>query len=246
MRTILFSLILISLSAGAIAQTVYKTIGPDGKVVYTDQPPTDSKSKQSTLNVPTTWAASPPASTKDAAAASTKSTAEATSTGYSGAKKATRTDAVAGGTALGAGAVTTNSVATAPPKPATDPAIEKAIIGVLGMEEMMKQSVAICLRTLPTSMMKYSRAADGWRDRNDALVAQSRRALASAFDGPQRQQIEQGIQAKNQQLLAPVFDAPTASRIKWCDNSVNEISNGALDVHNRPMLSAPLMAYSAK
>ncbi len=246
MRTILVSLIAISLSVSAIAQTVYKTIGPDGKVVYTDQPPTDNKSKQSTLNVPTTRAASPAASTKDAAATSAKSTAETMPTSNSGAKKATRTDAVAGGTALGAGVATTNSAASVPSKPATDPAIEKAIIGVLGMEEMMKQSVAICLRTLPTSMMKYSRAADGWRDRNGALVAQSRRALASAFDGPQRQQIEQGIQAKNQQLLAPVFDAPTASRIKWCDNSVNEINNGALDVHNRPVLSAPLMAYNTK
>jgi glutaredoxin len=42
-RAALLICIALTLTANADAQTVYKSIGPDGKVVYSDSPPVDSK-----------------------------------------------------------------------------------------------------------------------------------------------------------------------------------------------------------
>jgi hypothetical protein len=47
-------------------------------------------------------------------------------------------------------------------------------------------------------------------------------------------------------LFAPILSASTGSKIKWCDQTVDEINNGAMDVHNKPNLSSPLMNYRSK
>ena len=50
MRVLLF-LFLILTSLLAQAGTVYKSIGPDGKVVYSDHPPADNSKVEKTLNI---------------------------------------------------------------------------------------------------------------------------------------------------------------------------------------------------
>jgi hypothetical protein len=222
-------------ACGAYAQ-VYKSIGPDGKVVYSDKPPESANSKSSVISTPAP--ASPPAAVREPArspAASASITQEPAGTvpNKSRAKQAQRVDPP-------------RNEAPAPTGPVADPALEKAVVGVMGIADLVVQMEDLCSRTLPTSFKKYNGAAAGWNQRNAAVVAQQRRVLSDAFDASQRQRLELAAKEKNQQTLAPVLTAPMASKIKWCDQSVDEINRGGMDVHNRPNLSSPLMGYRSK
>ncbi|MGZ5081334.1 MAG: hypothetical protein ACXWHZ_18435, partial [Usitatibacter sp.] len=62
----------------------------------------------------------------------------------------------------------------------------------------------------------------------------------------QRQLIEGALKAKNQRMLVPIVNAPMASKIKWCDESSDEINGGKMDVYNNEKLAPPLMNYRPK
>lgn len=48
---VLALLCVVALCAAAHAETLYKVIGPDGKITYTDRPPEDGKSKATTMQI---------------------------------------------------------------------------------------------------------------------------------------------------------------------------------------------------
>ncbi|TXG80513.1 MAG: DUF4124 domain-containing protein [Rhodocyclaceae bacterium] len=213
--TALAAILILALNAAAHAQGVYKSIGPDGKVTYSDQPPSDRATRMDGSVAP----AAPPGSSATEPAASRGT----------GAKKA-----IAG---------------SRPPAEATpaiqpvDPALESAIIGVLGYEDLVMRAEQICTRVLPTSYQRYGSAADSWKARNGSLVAQARRALTDTANATARQLIEVGIRNKNAGLLAQVEAAPAASKITWCDRSFDEIAKGVMDAHNNPKFMTPLANY---
>jgi hypothetical protein len=209
--------------AGASAAGVYKIIGPDGKVSFSDKPPADAATtdKLDVVRTPTE-----PLSARAANDASVVSAPEVKATQKNAAKQAVAVDE------------SQRRFATAADP---DPATEKAIIGVLGYEDLVRQTETLCVHTLPTSYERYSGAADGWRSRNAALVAQAHQVLAEQYSSPQRQTIESGIRAKNNASLMPVTSAPTASKINWCDSSSDAIKSGTMDVYNKSTLSTPLV-----
>lgn len=214
-------------TCGAFAQ-VYKSIGPDGKTIYSDSPP-PADSKSSTV-------ISKPAQPPPASPASPSTDAPATLPPKSMAEKKA---AAVKGTRVGP----TPAEVLAPA--ARDPKLEKAVVGILGLEDLVAQTEEICQRTLPTSFKRYS-TAEPWKQRNAALLAQARRALSEAFNDSERQIVQSGVKARNAEILSPVTKAPTASKIKWCDQSADEINSGRMDLSNKPDLSTPLMNYRSK
>lgn len=124
---------------------------------------------------------------------------------------------------------------------APDSTVEKAVIGVLGLEDMVERTRAFCVKVLPTSSRRYDAAADQWKERNAAAVAKTRRALAQTFVPQQQQLISDGVKARNEQSLERVVSSPKASQIKWCDQSAADIEARALDPKEN--LTAPLAAY---
>jgi hypothetical protein len=211
-------------SLNVAAQAVYKTIGPDGKVIYSDHPPVDSKTQSTILNGPK--AALEVKADKGAAPESDlKSKA---------AKTATRKPVGADSAQSAAVPAVNNDV------------LEGAIIGVMGMESLVLQTEGACVNAFPASMKRYTGAATGWRERNAGLIAQQRRLLATVFDADKRRLIVMGIKNKNDSAFVPFKTANMASKIKWCDQSMKEIENGAMDVFNNPKLGPPIMNYKAK
>jgi hypothetical protein len=227
-RTVVLAL-LIAVVGHAHAKEIYKVVGPDGKITFSDKPPADAvaSEKYAIKDGPSTPVTAP----GNSAAATTANSSATSATGLrkSQAKQAIR------GTTPEPSAESSTARATA-----ADPAVERAVIGVLGYEDLVGQSERICLSALPTSYGKYSAATDAWRGRNAAIVRQARKALANQFNSAQQQLIETGIRVRNTNSLAPVASAPSASKIKWCDSTSNEISNGAMDAFNKPNLSGPL------
>lgn len=221
MRIALVPALLLALSAAvtAHAQGVYKSVGPDGKITYSDQPPSDKATRMD----------------GGGARVAPQVLPAATEPGPSRSMDAKK---AAAGAQPAAG--------SAPATQAIDPALESAIIGVLGYEDLVMRAEQICTRVLPASYQRYGGAADSWKARNAAVVALARRALTDTASATARQSIEAGIRNKNAGLLTQVESAPAASKINWCDRSFDEIARGVMDAHNNPKFSAPLAHYRAR
>lgn len=218
------SLMLSVIMLNAHAQGIYKSVGPDGKVTYSDRPPADAKGKFDVIQTPNQSQTPPPA----AQDSSSYSAAESPAMSSRGAKKAAAASKPQSETAAAA---------------KIDPAVEGAIIGVLGIEDLVRQTEDICLKALPTSFKRYSGAADGWRQRNAAMVRQARQALAKEFSAAEGRLIESGIQTKNRGMFAPVLNASMKAKIDWCDQSAGEMEKGGMDVNSKPKLYGPLKNY---
>jgi hypothetical protein len=132
-----------------------------------------------------------------------------------------------------------------PPAPATPTppvtSAETAVVGILGIEDLVQRSYDFCIGVLPTSAVRYGNAADGWRDRNMAATSKMRRALLQTFSGPQQKSMMEGVKARNQRQLSSVVSAPKDAQIKWCDQTASEIESKALDI--KDTLLAPLATY---
>lgn len=121
-----------------------------------------------------------------------------------------------------------------------DPAIESAAITVLTMEDLVRQTESICMKSRPTSMTRYQAAVDAWRTRNGAIASQARHAL----DQPVREMtlgaVQEAIKVRNERTLSPVNAASATARTTWCDRSMDELTAGKLDIFHKSELSGPL------
>ena len=230
------ALLLIFATLSANAKNIYKTVGPDGKITYSDHPPDDSSSQSDVVR-----------STPDAASAQgSKPTANEARADSSSEPRATR--ALGAKKAIAAKRETSApTAAQAPAANAIEPALEGAVIGVLGIEDIVKHTEELCIKTLPTSFRKYSDASGDWQRRNAAIVTRAHQLVSKNFDTTYgvgtEQRLKDAIRTKNAAMFEPIASAPMASRIKWCDHSVDEMTSGAMDVYDKPKLSEPLLAY---
>lgn len=221
-RTILLAALTSTLPA-VYAQGVYKTIGPDGKVVYSDQPPATPGTKVDVIRTP---AASKPSPATAAQAAASTPVGEPWPGRTTDAKKAV-------------------AVGRTSPEPAAarpDPALAGAVYGVLGLKDLVSRTLDLCAATLPTSFKRYGDASAAWAQRNAEITSKAQSAYTGSLDATERSTIDAAIRAKNDSALSQVTAAPTASRIRWCDQSVDAINGGAMDPRQKPNLVRPLLA----
>jgi hypothetical protein len=134
-----------------------------------------------------------------------------------------------------------NESAPAVPQPASASEVEKSVIAILGLEDLVQRSYDFCVGVQPSSAARYGNAADAWRERNAAATVKMRRALAQTFNGTQQKLMLEGVKSRNQQQLAPVLAGSKASQIKWCDQTANEIDSRALDA--KSSLTTPLSGF---
>jgi len=216
------SLLLAVACTCASAGPVYKIVGPDGKVTFSDKPPVEATSGSYQVVGNRTATAPVPAS------AEAPLTADATGdvrVATTGAPKTASRPAPA------------SEIRSAP-----SAEIEGAVIGVLGIEDIVKRTEALCVETLPTSFGKYGAAVTAWKSRNGAVVARAREVLASEFDATEQSAVAAGLHVKNDGMFAAVRAASPAARIAWCDESFATMDGGKMDVHSNPRLAGPLAA----
>lgn len=195
----------------AHAQGVYRIVGQDGRVTYSDQPPPGG-AQNGRIDV-----LRPPATTV-----------------HSGAGRAGQS-AVEASPPPAVARPAAHSRAAAP-----DDSIEAAVIGVLGLEDAVRRTETICVSTQPASARRYSAAVDDWARRNARPVLVARQTLSRAPDARTRDRIEEGVRQANVQRFEALGDATDGDRVAWCDRSVAEIAAGRMDVHDKPRLVGPL------
>ena len=248
-QTHLVALALLLTLQGGYAQQLYKSVGPDGRVSYSDKPPAGATYSviQAALEP------RPPAAEESTPAASAKAAEPAQVTG----REPLPGTAPATAKAADAPRQATTQAPAAPKDEPKAPVVDEAQIkdalaladaigGALSMDSLVKQTEDLCIATLPTSMKKYSGAAADWRKRNGQLVAQARQILRQEMQEPARQRVEQEVAAQVKGMMKPVQDAPWVSRIKWCDQSVQEMGSAAMDLAGKEKIAGPLANFKPK
>jgi hypothetical protein len=229
------------------AQGVYKIVGADGRVTYSDQPPSSvaPNGRIDVLRAPKGPALVPPPPAPVPSASGEPGAANEAASRHGRPKAATVPDPRRA--AHASAVATATATASAPPAaPPIDPAVEAAVIGVLGIEDVVRRTESICVSTLPTSARRYSGAVDEWARRNTRTVLVARRVLTREFDVEKRELIEAGIARRNADQFEKIVEAPPAVRIAWCDRSAAEIAGGRMDVHDKPKLAGPLAELPAR
>lgn len=213
-----FLLLLLTAALGAQAQ-VYRSVGPDGKVVFTDSPPADPNAGLSAVNV------------KDPDAQVSNQTPDSSQPVAAPAPKKAKH-------------VANKAAAPTPVVPVVpDAALINAVSTVAGLEDMVNQTRNICIRTLPNAFEKYTGAADAWQQRNATVIAQKNHVLAQAFSEAEGNALVEKAKAHNQQTLAPVLGGTSAKRVSWCDKSADDMGKGTLDAFNNPSVAGPLGTF---
>ena len=220
-KTVAWLVLAMGAAGGAHAQ-IYKSIGPDGKVIYTDKPPPGTVVKPATEPPPK------PLSKAAAAKAAAARAAPAEPQPQPAPSRPAEPESAA------------RSVDR------LDPVLERALTRVMAYEDLLKRTEQVCLRTLPTSFKKYSAAANSWKQRNAKIMEQYRKVMAEGVTDAQRRILEGRVQSTNEASMAVVVSAEQASRIKWCDQSYGEIGGGKMDLHDEPAVAGPLMGYQPK
>ena len=204
-------------AALAPAQTIYRVVGPDGKVTFTDRPPGNAEAAQQQQ----TAKPAPASETRPMPAASATEPATAKKVN---AAKATPADRPA--------------AAPAEPKP-VDEALLRALVAVLFQETLVRKSEELCISTLPTSMKRYGDAADGWRQRNAVWLDKAQKQMLTL--GPEFQRVvKTRVDDDISKLLKPVNDASMHQRIKWCDQTAQDLPKGTLDLGGKSIVTGPL------
>jgi hypothetical protein len=220
---------------GVAAAQLYKIVGPDGKVTYSDRPPLMANGSVQIIKSggPVPLADKPVA--PDTAGANVPTPAEA-GRGTSGprpAKHAIRSEHGNGDPDLNesAGRSRVNLL--------------RGLRVVLGNMRLVEQTSALCTSTLPTSFKRYDGAASLWKSRNGDVINQANAVLSAAFSDSERAQLEMAARQNTDSMLQVVRNADTARRIRWCDQSVGDISSGALDLMGMGGVDV-LMRYQAR
>jgi hypothetical protein len=200
---------------------VYKIVGSDGRVTYSDRPPVDARSAV----VAHTSASMPRMSI---------SALPATSAGASGAAPAR----------AAASAPPANETPTAARAPLA-PDLSKALVAVLSGEDHVQSMFDACTGAQPGT---YERLADHvrtWRHHNIQLIAQADRILAIGLSPSGREALETTAQSRVDTDLSPILHGPHARLVQWCDLGADQLLDGTLDIAGRADITEPISRWIA-
>lgn len=203
-------------AAPALAQT-YRSVGPDGKITFSDRKPTDPTQQTRQLGQKLTAPLLPPAPEPfDLRPAS----------------KAPAPRALAG-----EGQVPPVDIGGHP----FPPGLPEAILDVLVHQFFVQSLVETCSRTRPAFAERYQAAVRNWRDRNVDILTKSNHVNFTRFTGEQRDL----LRATARQRLAPLMPqagAAEAERSEWCDRMSTDLARRQFELVD-DMRVAPLLYF---
>lgn len=222
MRTkLLFSLAALLTSASVSAE-IYKSVGANGKVIYTNVPGAGKAAAGTVV---------PPPLVRRAGGSAPLVAAVRMDAPQPAVRRVAAP--LSGRTAAGDG----SHILT--------PDVIGAVANVMGVAQLVSSSRAFCVAAMPTAYKRYSSAAQGWENRNSAVVAQKDRVLSHPVQQLVAESLSADMVRKTASLMKPITLSDTAARVQWCDKAFADVDRGALDLVGRPSV-APLMNYGRR
>jgi len=206
------------LDAGAApepAGPTYRSIGPDGKITYSDRKPTDPALHSRELGKTTSAPLVAPAAGPFDLRPSSKPSAERA--------------------VVGEGQMPPVDVSGKP----FPPGLPDAVLTVLVHQFFVQSLVETCTRLRPAFVERYQGGVRNWRDRNADILGRSNRITFARFTGEQRDT----LRATARQRLATVMPPPGASeseRGAWCDRMSTDLATHQFELVG-DMRVAPLL-----
>jgi hypothetical protein len=210
------SIVALLAAAPALAQT-YRSVGPDGKITYSDRKPTDpalqTRQLGQKVTAPLLLPSTEPFDLHPAAKAPVLRPL------------------------VGEGLVVPVDVGGHP----FPPGLPEAILDVLVHQFFVQSLVETCSHSRPADTERYLGAVRNWRDRNSEILAKSNHVNFTRFTGEQRDL----LRATARQRLAPLVPQPGAAEVErneWCDRMSTDLARRQFELAG-DMRLAPLLAF---
>jgi hypothetical protein len=199
----------------------YRTIGPDGKVTFSDRKPTDPNLRTRELGeVVTAPLVAPPGSQPFDLRPATSFPPNARMSANDG---------------------------IAPPRDISGkpfpPGLPDAILDVLVHQFFVQTIAETCSRVQPAATERYQLGVLNWRDRNAAILAGSNRITFTRFTGEQRDTLRATARSRLAPLL-PAPGSPDAEKAAWCDRNTTDLSRHQFELVG-DLRVAPIVNFEA-
>lgn len=202
-------------TVGAASEPTYRSIGPDGKITYSDRKPTDPSLRSHELGKTTYAPLVAPANGPFDLHPSSRPSTERPVVGEGQAPAVDR---------------------SGKPFP---PGLPDAVLTVLVHQLFVQSLVETCTHLRPALVERYQGGVRYWRERNADILDRSNRISFTRFTGEQRDT----LRATARQRLATVMPAPGASEAEsaaWCDRMSTDLATRQFELVG-DMRIAPLM-----
>ena len=198
----------------------YRSVGPDGKVTFSDRKPTDPQLRTRELGQTVTAPLLAP------------------STQPFDLHPATSLPPV---NRPGAGEGVTPAVdVSGRPFP---PGLPDAILDVVVHQFFVQTLMETCSRLHPAFAERYQGGVRNWRDRNVEILDKSNRITFTRFTGEQRDTLRATARARLAALI-PSRDLPEADRQAWCDRMSTDLARRQFELVG-DLRVAPILYFEA-
>jgi hypothetical protein len=216
----------LALNALHATAAVFKVVGPDGRVTYTDRPASAASA-----------GLSPPAPAPAPAPAAAATPAAPAAPAPAAIARAHVKSAVSG---------TAGAAPTAPPaQPAQITAARldllMALIGVESYRESVRAAGEFCQAQQGNAKAHFARASQAWQGRNAMYYGRADKLMAEGLQPAQQKYLHGEVAKKVGAFMTPVRAATAEQRAGWCERSAGEIDRGDLDVVKQATWPALLM-----
>jgi hypothetical protein len=217
---LVLSAVLLGTHPAGAQTTTYRSVGPDGRIIFSDRKPTDPQLRTREVG-------------KTAYAPLLTPTSEPfdlhPTTSVPHAPRPAATDGLA------------------PPADASGrpfpPGLPDAILDVLVHQFFAQSLVETCSRVRPDSLERYQASVYNWRQRNIAILDKSNHVSFTRFTADQRDTLRTTGRARLA-VLMPADNANDADRQAWCDRMSTDLARRQFELVSDARV-APLMAYQA-
>ncbi len=235
---VLFFAAMAALLPGLVApQTIYRSVGSDGKLTYSQTPPEHAKAKAEVIQRPPASATShTPAS--EGASSSQSAIANQPGRGVQGTTHSNPAKR----------ALTNTEPATSPRRGSNplsiDPtaSLELSIGFVLGQADLVHRAKARCSTAVPPMASRFDAAARGWDGRNGAKVSKANRVLDAVLSPRGRSRFREDVAVDNAHV-DHIASMPQKRQVAHCEELLGMIGGGQVDVDRHPKLTAEIDAY---
>lgn len=224
------ALLALATACTASAQAVYKSIGPDGKVIFTDRPPSAGDVPIMGKPVAPAPKEAPVAPTSPAPAPG----AEAPRTlndewreKKANAKRGTR--------------VQPTAPEAAAPDAISNEALQAGLSKLMIAEYLINHFRSLC--ATGEAGARNSQAAQQWRNDHNRLLQGYRGILREAFSPVEQGKIHAHVESVARERLKDVSAASPAARAKWCASNADDLNNGVIDLNKDPQVGPVILAY---